>query len=214
MGAVIAVLLVVLIIILIVAKKQGKIDGDTSVVGDNTSTVTTTPFVTPVDSKASNEFAQNIESLSEAFKVGLVAKVFGDDGTVEDWELVIDKKSGICKVYKNGEDTGEYSATDVKASGVLMSLDDALTATNINTLPISKIDGAYDIDKYTAAGVVKFLLAEGAREVLEVTTSDYIDVFLIKSDGVKCRVLITNDVMFYTDGEIEIPSVENYINIK
>lgn len=212
-GACIALLLVVIIVVVIVKNK-----GNTTPEGGeptgitNVTDVTQAPFVTD---KPLDGYAGAVEGMSEAYKVGMIAKEWHDDGTADEWNLVVDKKSGTCKIYKNGEDTGNYSATDVSTTGVLMSLDDYVTATNIDNLPMSKIEGAYEVDKYTGAGVVKFLLAEGARELLEVATSDYIDVYLMKNDGTKCRVVITESVMFYTSAnDLAVPSIENYVNIK
>ena len=211
-----ALMLVVGIVALIVVLNKDEdnniVDGQTPAT-DITApvSVSTTPGVTPVDN-----YDTHIEDLYDDTKVVMLVKETGSDGVVKTYELLVNKLSNQCSIFENGTDTGTKSSYRYSVVGNLFNLGETESEeenlVSLESLHESKIAGTYEIDRETMRGVINYIEANGATKLLEVTTADYIDIYFSKTNGAKCRVLVTDGVLMYAEGEdIKLPLVENYL---
>lgn len=217
LGACVIVLLAVAVIIYILSTGASEPEAETGVTeiesGDNQQALIS-------DQKLSG-YAEDVANVSPAYDVIMIAKGKSASGESGEWNLVMDKSNGLVKVYKDGEDTGSYSNTELSTEYAIIKLDEYTEVINPASLPVPKIDNAYEVDYTIGLGIAKYFEDTGYEIVLSVESTDYADVYMENNKSKEedankdiIRVLVTKDVTFVARGVTEVPSVDNYVNIK
>lgn len=139
--------------------------------------------------------------------------VIDTDGSTV-YEIGFNKETGLLDVYKNGQDTGEASRIQNYElhAGVLERIENA-TPIELNELVKTQINNVYKANIEQLSGVVKYKRDNGESLIREVNAQDFIDIYLMNTDGTIERIVGNGtEIVVAVYESAELPNIENYLN--